>query len=296
MNENNILIKPQQRLPRWMKSPLPTGEKYSQVKNLIREYNLNTICTSGNCPNKGECWSAGTASFMILGDKCTRDCKFCQVKTLLPDPVDWEEPQRLANSIKQLRLKHCVITSVARDDMEDGGARFWALTIRTIKRINPETTMEVLIPDFHGKFDLVQKIIDEKPEVISHNIETVKRLSPKIRNMFTYRQSLEVLYYISKSGTATKSGLMLGLGETEHEILETIDDLFRVGVDILTIGQYLQPSPDHAEVQSYIPPHKFDEYRDYALKLGFSHVESGPLVRSSYHAERHVKVNKRVLV
>lgn len=296
MNENNILIKPQQRLPRWMKSPLPTGEKYSQVKNLIREYNLNTICTSGNCPNKGECWSAGTASFMILGDKCTRDCKFCQVKTLLPDPVDWEEPQRLANSIKQLRLKHCVITSVARDDMEDGGARFWALTIRTIKRINPETTMEVLIPDFHGKFDLVQKIIDEKPEVISHNIETVKRLSPKIRNMFTYRQSLEVLNYISKSGTATKSGLMLGLGETEHEILETIDDLFKIGVDILTIGQYLQPSSDHADVQSYIPPHKFDEYRDYALKLGFSHVESGPLVRSSYHAERHVKVNKRVLV
>lgn len=296
MNENNILIKPRQRLPRWMKSPLPTGEKYSQVKNLIREYNLNTICTSGNCPNKGECWSAGTASFMILGDKCTRDCKFCQVKTLLPDPVDWEEPQRLANSIKQLRLKHCVITSVARDDMKDGGARFWALTIRTIKRINPETTMEVLIPDFHGKFDLIQKIIDEKPEVISHNIETVKRLSPKIRNMFTYRQSLEVLNYISKSGTATKSGLMLGLGETEHEILETIDDLFRVGVDILTIGQYLQPSPDHADVQSYIPPHKFDEYRDYALRLGFSHVESGPLVRSSYHAERHVKVNKRVLV
>ncbi len=296
MNENNILIRPQQRLPRWMKSPLPTGEKYSQVKNLIREYNLNTICTSGNCPNKGECWSAGTASFMILGDKCTRDCKFCQVKTLFPDPVDWEEPQRLANSIKQLRLKHCVITSVARDDMEDGGARFWALTIRTIKRINPETTMEVLIPDFHGKFELVQKIIDEKPEVISHNIETVKRLSPKIRNMFTYRQSLEVLNYISKSGTATKSGLMLGLGETEHEILETIDDLFRVGVDILTIGQYLQPSSDHADVQSYIPPQKFDEYRDYALKLGFSHVESGPLVRSSYHAERHVKVNKRVLV
>lgn len=296
MNENNILIKPQQRLPRWMKSPLPTGEKYSRVKNLIREYNLNTICTSGNCPNKGECWSAGTASFMILGDKCTRDCKFCQVKTLLPDPVDWEEPQRLANSIKQLRLKHCVITSVARDDMEDGGARFWALTIRTIKRINPETTMEVLIPDFHGKFDLVQKIIDEKPDVISHNIETVKRLSPKIRNMFTYRQSLEVLQYISKSGVATKSGLMLGLGETEHEILETINDLYRVGVDVLTIGQYLQPSPEHADVEAYIPPQKFDEYRDYSLKLGFSHVESGPLVRSSYHAERHVKVNKRALV
>ncbi len=296
MNENNILIKPQQRLPRWMKSPLPTGEKYSQVKNLIREYNLNTICTSGNCPNKGECWSAGTASFMILGDKCTRDCKFCQVKTLLPDPVDWKEPQRLANSIKQLRLKHCVITSVARDDMEDGGARFWALTIRTIKRINPETTMEVLIPDFHGKFDLVQKIIDEKPDVISHNIETVKRLSPKIRNMFTYRQSLEVLQYISKSGVATKSGLMLGLGETEHEILETINDLYRVGVDVLTIGQYLQPSPEHADVEAYIPPQKFDEYRDYSLKLGFSHVESGPLIRSSYHAERHIKVNKRALV
>lgn len=296
MNEDNILIKPQQRLPRWMKSPLPVGEKYSQVKNLIREYNLNTICTSGNCPNKGECWSAGTASFMILGDKCTRDCKFCQVKTLLPDPVDWEEPQRLANTIKKLRLKHCVITSVARDDMQDGGANFWALTIRTIKRVNPETTMEVLIPDFHGKFDLVQKIIDEKPEVISHNIETVKRLSPKIRNMFTYRQSLEVLSYISKSGTATKSGLMLGLGETEQEVTETINDLFRAGVDVLTVGQYLQPSSEHANVVGYISPEKFDGYRDYALNLGFSHVESGPLVRSSYHAERHVSVNKRAIV
>lgn len=288
MNNTPSILDQKQRLPRWMKSPLPHGEKYSKVRNLIREQGLNTICTSGNCPNKGECWSAGTASFMILGDKCTRDCKFCQVKTLLPDPVDWEEPQRLAQSIKTLQLKHCVITSVARDDIEDGGARFWALTIRTVKRVNPETTMEVLIPDFHGKFELIQKIIDEKPEVISHNIETVKRLSPKIRNMFTYRQSLEVLRYISKSGVVTKSGLMLGLGETGSEILETIDDLKQAGVNVLTIGQYLRPSPDHAEVVSYIPPEFFDKYKEIALKKGFSHVESGPLVRSSYHAERHV--------
>jgi lipoic acid synthetase len=225
---------------------------------------------------------------MILGDKCTRDCKFCQVKTLLPDAVDWEEPLRLANSIKKLELKHCVITSVARDDMEDGGAAFWALTIRTIKRINPGTTMEVLIPDFHGRFDLIQKIINEKPEVISHNIETVKRLTPKIRNMFTYRQSLEVLSYISKSGLVTKSGLMLGLGETEVEILETIGDLFMAGVIVLTIGQYLQPTLEHATVIEYITPETFLRYRDIALTKGFSHVESGPLVRSSYHAERHV--------
>ncbi|HEX3009404.1 MAG TPA: lipoyl synthase [Bacteroidales bacterium] len=288
MDEINTLIKNKPRLPRWMKSPLPHGEKYSQVRNLIREQGLNTICTSGNCPNKGECWSAGTASFMILGEKCTRDCKFCQVKTLLPDPVDWEEPLRLANAIKKLQLKHSVITSVARDDIEDGGAKFWALTIRTIKRINPGLTMEVLIPDFHGRFELIQRIIDEKPEVISHNIETVKRLSPKIRNMFTYRQSLEVLSYTSKSGIVTKSGLMLGLGESDSEIIETIDDLFRAGVKVLTIGQYLQPSPEHAEVVSYIHPDMFGKYKEYALSLGFSHVESGALVRSSYHAERHV--------
>lgn len=289
MDELKTILKSKQRLPQWMKSPLPHGGKYSRVKNLIREQGLNTICTSGNCPNKGECWSAGTASFMILGDKCTRDCKFCQVKTLLPDPVDWEEPVRLANTIKKLQLRHCVITSVARDDMEDGGARFWALTIRTVKRINPSTTMEVLIPDFHGRFDLLRLIIDEKPEVISHNVETVKRLSPRIRNMFTYRQSLEVLNFIAKSGTVTKSGFMLGLGEQDMEIRETIGDLRQHGVNVLTIGQYLQPSPKHAEVVSYIPPHLFEEYKEYALNLGFEHVESGPLVRSSYHAERHVR-------
>ncbi len=288
MNENTPIIAHQPRLPRWMKSPLPHGEKYSKVRNLIREQNLNTICTSGNCPNKGECWSAGTASFMILGDKCTRDCKFCQVKTLLPDAVDWEEPIRLANSIKKLELKHCVITSVARDDMEDGGAAFWALTIRTIKRINPGTTMELLIPDFHGRFDLIQKIINEKPDVVSHNIETVRRLTPKIRNMFTYRQSLEVLNYISKSGLVAKSGLMLGLGERELEVLETIDDLMLAGVKVLTIGQYLQPTPEHASVHEYITPEIFLRYREISLNKGFSHVESGPLVRSSYHAERHV--------
>lgn len=291
-----IVTEKKHRLPHWMKSPLPVGEKYSKVKNLILEHSLHTICTSGNCPNKGECWSAGTASFMILGDKCTRDCKFCQVSTLTPDPVDWHEPVRLAQTIQTLQLNHCVITSVARDDMEDGGAAFWALTIKTIKRINPSTTLEVLIPDFHGRFDLIRKILDAQPEVVSHNIETVRRLTPKIRNMFTYRQSLEVLRYISQSGVVTKSGIMLGLGETYDEIVEAMADLKSAGVKVLTIGQYLQPTPDHARVEEYVRPEIFERLKQDGIQMGFDYVESGPLVRSSYHAERHVNAGKGIAV
>ncbi len=286
MENNSIKVK---RLPHWIKTQFPVGEKYSQVKNLIRKHELHTICESGNCPNKGECWSAGTASFMILGDKCTRNCKFCAVKTLMPDKPDWEEPRRLAESIRTLKLRHCVITSVARDDLADGGAAFWVETIRQIKSLNTNTTMEVLIPDFQGKKELIQMIIDEKPEVISHNIETVWRLSPRIRSMATYKRSLEVLSFISASGIVTKSGIMLGLGEMEREVLKAMDDLRAAGVKVLTIGQYLQPSTYHLEVVEYITPEVFYKYRMEGFKRGFTFVESSPLVRSSYHAERHVK-------
>ena len=286
MEDNSIKVR---RLPHWIKTQFPVGEKYSQVKNLVKKHELHTICESGNCPNKGECWSAGTASFMILGDKCTRNCKFCAVKTLMPDKPDWEEPRRLAESIRTLKLRHCVITSVARDDLSDGGASFWVETIRQIKSLNPNTTMEVLIPDFQGKKEFIQMIIDEKPEVISHNIETVWRLSPRIRSMATYKRSLEVLSFISASGIVTKSGIMLGLGEMEREVLKAMDDLRAAGVKVLTIGQYLQPTTYHQEVAEYVTPETFEKFRIEGLSRGFTFVESSPLVRSSYHAERHVK-------
>jgi lipoyl synthase len=279
-----------ERLPRWMKVPLPNGPNYSKVKNLIEVHDLNTICSSGNCPNKGECWSAGTATFMILGDKCTRNCRFCFVTSLTPDPVDWGEPTRVAQSIKTLGLKHCVITSVARDDLQDQGARFWAKTIQTIKRINPGTTMEVLIPDFRNNHELLDLIIEQKPEVISHNIETVERISPQIRSMATYSRSLEVLRYISGSGLVTKSGFMLGLGETRAEVEKTMEDLRLSGVQVLTIGQYLPPSERHARLIEYVKPEVFEEYKTLGIEMGFRHVESGPLVRSSYHAEKHVNI------
>ncbi len=276
------------RLPHWMKVPMPHGENYSKVKNLITQHKLNTICTSGNCPNKGECWSAGTATFMILGEKCTRDCKFCQVYTMKPDPVDWEEPMRLAETIKKLQLKHCVLTSVARDELPDGGAAFWAETIRTVKRENPGVTMEVLIPDFRRGTKALDKVINESPEVISHNIETVRRISPKIRAMSRYEHSLELLEYVASKGVVTKSGMMLGLGETEEEILQTMDDIRNTGVKVFTLGQYLRPSAMHIEVEEYIRPEVFTRYKEIGLEKGFTHVESGPHVRSSYHAERHV--------
>lgn len=284
------LDKERARLPRWMKATFPKGQNYSRIKNLIHDNKLNTICTSGNCPNKGECWGAGTATFMILGSKCTRACSFCNVDYLKPDPVDWEEPQRLAETIRLLNLKHAVITSVARDDLVDGGAKFWATTIRIVKELNPETTMEVLIPDFNRRFEVYDEIIKEKPEVISHNVETVFRLTPSIRNMARYHRSLEVLAYIAKSGITTKSGFMLGFGETEKEVYTTMDDLIGAGVKVLTIGQYLAPSHKHDTVVEYVHPDVFEKYRTEALKRGFKAVESSPLVRSSYHAERHVNL------
>ena len=278
-----------ERLPRWMKSPLPKGESYLKVKRLIADHRLNTICTSGNCPNKGECWSAGTASFMILGDKCTRNCRFCYVQNDVPEPVDWFEPLRLAKTIQTLELKHCVITSVTRDDLTDGGAEFWATTIRKIKELNPETTIETLIPDFNAQPEHLQKVIDAAPDVISHNMETVRRLTPKVRSTARYDRSLQVISIISAAGIVSKSGIMVGLGETETEVLQTMDDLRAVGCKVLTIGQYLQPDSNLLPVLEYITPEIFEKYRTEGMKRGFSYVESSPLVRSSYHAERHVR-------
>lgn len=278
-----------ERLPRWMKSTLPKGENYSQVKRLIAEHHLNTICTSGNCPNKGECWNAGTASFMILGDKCTRNCRFCYVQNDLPDEVDWLEPLRLAKTIRTLGLKHCVITSVTRDDLTDGGAEFWATTIRKIKELNPETTIETLIPDFNADPELIGKVIEAGPEVISHNVETVRRLTPKVRSTARYDRSLKVISVIAASGIVPKSGIMVGLGETKTEVLETMDDLRAAGCKVLTVGQYLQPDSNLMPVKEYITPETFEMYRREGLKKGFSYVESSPLVRSSYHAEKHVQ-------
>jgi len=277
------------RLPAWLKMQRASGENYSMVKRVVVGNHLHTICTSGNCPNIGECWNLGTATFMILGDICTRACKFCATKTGKPLPPDPHEPLRLAESIKIMGLKHCVITSVDRDDLPDGGASFWAETIKCLKEVNPETTMETLIPDFDGKTESIQTIIDAGPDVISHNIETVKRLTPIIRTKAKYEKSLDVIRYISEKEKIAKSGIMLGLGESEDEIIQTILDLYAAGCKILTIGQYLQPGLGYMEVVEYISPEKFQEYRVKSLELGFSFVESSPLVRSSFHAENHVK-------
>lgn len=280
------------RLPHWMKARMPHGINYSRVKNLIINQRLNTICVSGNCPNKGECWSTGTATFMILGNKCTRNCRFCQVNTMKPEPVDWDEPERLAETIRSLELKHCVITSVARDDLNDGGINYWAFTIRKIKSLNPGTTIEALIPDFGRDNKALELIFNERPEVISHNLETVRRLSSKIRCMATYDNSLGLLEHIASSGIIAKSGIMAGLGENEEEVNETMDDLLAVKVKVFALGQYLQPSEKHIEVSEYIKPEVFKRYKEAGLKKGFKYVESGPLVRSSYHAERHVNANE----
>jgi lipoic acid synthetase len=277
------------RLPAWLKMQRASGETYSMVKHIVVENHLHTICTSGNCPNIGECWNRGTATFMILGDICTRACKFCATKTGRPLPPDPDEPDRLAQSIKTMRLKHCVITSVDRDDLADGGSGFWADAIRRVKEVNPEITMETLIPDFDASPVSLQKIINAGPDVISHNVETVKRLTPLIRTKARYERSLDVIKYISDRGMVSKSGFMLGLGETETEVLQTMTDLHSSGCKILTIGQYLQPGLDYMEVTEFIAPEKFEEYRVEALRVGFSFVESSPLVRSSFHAENHVK-------
>ncbi len=281
-------LKTRQRLPHWMKMKRADGENYSRVKNLVARQKLHTICTSGNCPNIGECWSRGTATFMILGNICTRRCKFCSVPTGRPLPVDWQEPERLAESVRVMGVKHCVITSVDRDDLEDLGAGLWAAAIRTVRTTNPHTTMEVLIPDFQGRRELVQQIMDEKPDVISHNLETVERLSRQIRSKARYHISLEVLRYIADSGAITKSGIMLGLGETEEEVLITMDNLLEAGVKVMTLGQYLRPTIDHMAVQEYIKPGQFEKYKEIGIRKGFTIVESSPLVRSSYNAEKHI--------
>ena len=281
-------LKGRERLPRWMKMQMPKGESYSMVKNLVAQHQLHTICTSGNCPNIGECWNRGTATFMILGDICTRNCKFCGVKTGKPLPPDPEEPKRIADSVRVMQLKHAVITSVDRDDLPDLGAAFWAETIREVKKLNPETSIEVLIPDFQAKAELIQILIGARPEVISHNMETVERLTPHIRSAAKYRTSLEVIRVIASSGVIAKSGIMLGLGETEPEVLQVMDDLRSVGCKVMTIGQYLAPTLEHIQVKEYITPEQFEHYRTIGLEKGFSFVESSPLVRSSYRADAHV--------
>lgn len=276
------------RKPEWLKIKIPEGKKYVNLKDLVQKHHLHTICESGHCPNVADCWGRGTATFMILGDICTRSCKFCNVKTGKPLPVDWDEPKKLAESVKKMKVKHCVITSVDRDDLEDGGAAFWAATIREIKKVNPETTIEALIPDFDGRLDCLETVFESKPEVISHNLETVKRLTPLVRSKAKYETSLKVIRHISDAGIVSKSGIMLGLGEKEEEIIETMDDLRAVDCKVFTLGQYLQPTRNHLPVAEYITPEQFARYKKIGLEKGFRFVESSPLVRSSYHAEKHV--------
>jgi len=283
MERKNIL-----RKPKWMKSPLPSGKTYIDVKGIVAKNKLHTICTSGKCPNMGECWNAGTATFMILGDICTRACGFCNTKTGKPLAVDTTEPQRLADSVAKMKLKHCVLTSVDRDDLQDGGAAIWAETIRAIKQKTPNVTIEALIPDFDGRTELIQLVIDAGAEVVSHNMETVRRLTPSTRTKAKYDTSLAVIKYISKSKARSKSGIMLGIGETEKEVIETMNDLRTVGCQVLTIGQYLQPTSRHLPIIEFVHPDKFKQYEEYGLSEGFLFVESGPLVRSSYHAEKHL--------
>ncbi|MCT4615421.1 MAG: lipoyl synthase [Marinifilaceae bacterium] len=280
------------RKPDWLKMQLPKNDDYVYMNNLVSKHGLHTICSSGKCPNIGECWGNKTATFMILGNICTRACKFCNVATGKPLPVDKNEPIKLARSIKIMGLKHAVITSVDRDDLEDKGASFWAEAINTVKKENPNTSLEVLIPDFDAKAELIQKVIDAKPEVISHNMETSRRLTPDVRSRAKYDLSLKVLKQIADAGIVAKSGIMLGLGETREEILEVMDDLLAVGVKVMTIGQYLQPTTKHLPVLEYVTPEQFKEYEKIGLEKGFSFVESTPLVRSSYHAEKHINALK----
>jgi len=278
--------------PDWLKIKVPAGKEYLGVKEIVNKHKLHTICTSGNCPNMCDCWERGTATLMILGDICTRSCKFCNVKTGKPMPADAGEPGRVAESVKLMGLKHCVLTSVDRDDLEDGGAGLWADTIRAVKEKNPTTSIEALIPDFQGRKELVQMVIDSGPELISHNLETVRRLTPQVRSVASYNRSLEVIRMIAGSGIRAKSGIMTGLGENREEILETMDDLISAGCEVLTIGQYLQPSKEHLPVQEFTTPEEFESLRLVGLEKGFIHVESQPLVRSSYKAEKHVPEKK----
>lgn len=274
--------------PSWLKIQLPRGFKAEQVVGLLNDRHIHTICASGMCPNRGECWSRGTATFMIGGNICTRACRFCNVATGRPAPLDPAEIEHIARSVAELKLRHVVLTSVDRDDLPDYGAAHWAAMIRRIRELSPGTTMETLIPDMRGRHDLLDLVINEKPEVISHNIETVRRLTPQVRSVATYDGSLDVLRYISSCGVRTKSGMMLGLGETREEILQTMDDLLKAGCHVLTIGQYLQPTRRHWPVQEYVEPEEFEALGQIARNKGFLHVESSPLVRSSYHAEKHL--------
>lgn len=276
------------RKPDWLRVKLPVGKEYAQVRNIVDTHKLHTICESGNCPNMGECWGAGTATFMILGNICTRSCSFCAVATGRPLAVDTEEPNRVANSVKLMNVKHCVITSVDRDDLKDGGSIIWAETLKAIRRESPITTLETLIPDFKGDWDNLYRVLEERPEVVSHNMETVRRLTRQVRIQAKYDRSLECLKRISEYKLRTKTGIMLGLGEKEDDVLETMDDLVANGVHILTLGQYLQPTKAHHPVIDWITPQQFAKYKEIGLSRGFKFVESGPLVRSSYHAEKHV--------
>ncbi|PZW37889.1 lipoic acid synthetase [Mesonia algae] len=275
--------------PKWLRVKLPTGKKYTNLRKLVDKYDLHTICTSGSCPNMGECWSEGTATFMILGNVCTRSCGFCGVKTGRPENVDWDEPEKVARSIKLMDIKHAVITSVDRDDLKDMGSIIWEETVKSIRRMNPTTTLETLIPDFQGVERHIDRIIAVKPEVVSHNMETVRRLTREVRIQAKYDRSLAVLKYLKDNGIErTKSGIMLGLGEKEEEVIQTLKDLRSVNLDIVTIGQYLQPSKKHLPVQQFITPDQFKKYEEIGLDLGFRHVESGALVRSSYKAQKHL--------
>ncbi|PKP43855.1 MAG: lipoyl synthase [Bacteroidetes bacterium HGW-Bacteroidetes-13] len=290
MNTTIENVLPPQPKPKWLRVKLPTGKKYTELRGLVENYKLNTICTSGSCPNMGECWGEGTATFMILGNTCTRSCGFCGVKTGRPESVDWEEPEKVARSIKIMNIKHAVITSVDRDDLKDMGSIIWAETINAIRRMNPQTTLETLIPDFQGVTRNIDRIVEVSPEVVSHNMETVRRLTREVRIQAKYDRSLEVLRYLKSQGVRrTKSGIMLGLGELEEEVMETMEELRGANVDIVTIGQYLQPSKKHLPVKEFITPEQFKKYEEFGLRIGFRHVESGPLVRSSYKAQKHIE-------
>ena len=274
--------------PKWLRVKLPIGENYRKVRSLVDEHKLHTICESGSCPNMGECWGEGTATFMILGNICTRSCGFCAVKTGRPEEVDEFEPGKIAHSVKTMGIKHAVITSVDRDDLKDGGSGIWVQTVNAIRHQSPGTTLETLIPDFAGNWENLQQLISVAPEIVSHNLETVRRLTKQVRIQAKYDRSFEVLFRLKKGGMRTKSGIMLGLGETDEEIIETMEDLRSVNVDILTLGQYLQPTPKHLPIVEFVTPERFDKYQKIGMEMGFRYVESGPLVRSSYHAEKHL--------
>lgn len=288
MIELPVVEKQHTKKPNWLKVKLPTGESYRKVRKLVDEHKLHTICESGNCPNMGECWGEGTATFMILGNTCTRSCSFCAVATGRPNEYDLDEPRRVAEAIQLMSVKHAVITSVNRDELKDLGSGVWADTIREVKKLNPETTLETLIPDFRAKWEFLEVVANERPEVISHNMETVKRLYRKVRPQAKYERSLEQTRRTKDMGIRTKSGIMLGLGETDDEVFEIMDDLVAHGCDVLTLGQYLQPTKMHLDVAEFVHPDKFAYFKEVGLAKGFNYVESGPMVRSSYHSERHV--------